>query len=75
MGMGVFRWARYPCGDCPLSGEVVKDDPEQYGPFLEGHLAHKQFPPPRTIQQAYAWDPTVVLRGRKFRMGEVYVPL
>ena len=33
--------------------------------------AHKKPPPPRTLQWAYAWGPTVVLGGGQFLMSEV----
>ena len=32
-------------------------------PRLQGYLAHKKQPPPRTLQKAYAWGPMVVLGG------------
>ena len=30
---------------------------------VQGYLAHKKRPPPRTLQKAYAQGPTVVLGG------------
>ena len=38
---------------------------------LQGYLAHKKMPPPRTLQEAYAWGPTVVLGGGRFLVSEV----
>ena len=40
-------------------------------PGLQGYLAHKQPPPPRTLQQDYAEGPTEVLGGGCFLMSEV----
>ena len=31
--------------------------------LVQGNLAHKKVPPPRTLQQAYAQGPAVVLGG------------
>jgi len=34
------------------------------GPFVvQGYLANKEHPPPRTLQQDYTWGPLVVLGG------------
>ena len=30
---------------------------------VQGYLAHKNLPPPRTLRQAYAYGPMVVLGG------------
>ena len=38
---------------------------------LQGYLAHKKLHPARTIQQAYASGPMVVLGGWAFLMSEV----
>ena len=38
---------------------------------IQGHLAHKKVHPPRTLQQACDWSPTVMSGGGQFRMGEV----
>jgi len=38
---------------------------------LQGYLAQKKLPPPITLQQACAQDPTVVLGGWQFLMSEV----
>jgi len=37
----------------------------------QGYLAHKKTPPPRTLQQAEAWDPTIVLGGVRVPVSEV----
>ena len=31
--------------------------------MLQGHLAHKKLPPPRTLEKAYAQGPMVVIEG------------
>ena len=36
---------------------------------LQGYLAHKKPPHPRTLQKAYAWGPTVLLGGGAFSYG------
>ena len=38
---------------------------------VQGYLAHKKLPPPRTLPQAYAQGPRVVLGGGLFLMSEV----
>ena len=38
---------------------------------LQGHLAHKKQQPPRTLQQAHAYGPSVVLGGSQFLMSKV----
>ena len=38
---------------------------------LQGYVAHKKQPPPRTLKWAYAQGPTVALGGGKFLMSEV----
>ena len=38
---------------------------------VQGYLAHKKLPPPRILQQAYAWGPRAVLGRVKFLMSEV----
>jgi len=38
---------------------------------LQGYVAHKKQPPPRTLQQDYAWGPIVLLREGSFLMSEV----
>ena len=38
---------------------------------MQGYLAHKKPPPPRTLPQAYAWGPTAALRGARFLISEV----
>jgi len=41
---------------------------------LQGYLAHKKLPRPRTLQQAQAWGPPVLLRGGQLLMSEVPLP-
>ena len=44
------------------------------GPYcrvLQGYLANKKTPSPRTLQQAYAYGPRAVPRGVRFLMSEV----
>ena len=38
---------------------------------LQGYQTHTKLPHPRTLQQAYAQGPTVVLGRRQFLMGKV----
>ena len=54
-----------------LSGRVKM--PRRHLPtsLLQGNLAHKKLLPRKTLQQAYAQDPTVVPAGGQFLMGEV----
>ena len=40
-------------------------------PRVPGNLADKKTPPPRTLQQAYAQGPVVVLGGGRFLISEV----
>ena len=42
---------------------VVRDRATPCDHQLQGYLAHKKTPPPRTLQWAYVYCPTVVLRG------------
>ena len=42
----------------------------KHGAAEQGNLAHKKLPPPRTLQQAYAQCPTVVLWEGQFLMSE-----
>ena len=51
-GVGEFR-------ECNLQGGLV-----WAMPVIQGYLAHKKTPPPRTLQFAYAWGHMVVLRGK-----------
>ena len=45
-------------------------------PRLQGHLAHKKLPPPKTLQQVYAQGPTVVLGwGARYCERGTPVPL
>ena len=37
----------------------------------QGYLAHKNHPPPRTLQKDNTWGPIVVLGGGLFLVGEV----
>ena len=46
-----------------------------YRIVLHGYLAQKKQGPPRTLQQAYASSPVVVLGGWAFCMSEVQVRL
>jgi hypothetical protein len=49
---------------CTASDDVRgQDAPRQGRVPLQGYLAHKKPPPPRTLQQAYAYGPVVVLGG------------
>ena len=45
--------------------------PEEIGSRLQGYLAHKKLPPPRTLNvpQAYAYGPRGVLGGWAFSYG------
>ena len=38
---------------------------------LQGYLAHKKHPPPRTLQWDYTYGPMVILGGVLFLMSEV----
>ena len=38
---------------------------------VQGYLAHKKLPPPRTLQWADAYGPRAVLGGGQFLMSEV----
>jgi len=42
---------------------VQADAPAGAAEALQGYLAHKKTPPPRTLQEPYAWGPMVVLGG------------
>ena len=37
---------------------------------LQGYLAHKKPRPPKTLQEDYAYEPTIVLGGGRFLMSE-----
>jgi len=59
MGVGVFSWARYPCSEGNTFYSVA---PSTTGvPRLS-----ESAPPRRTLAEAYAYGPTVVLGGVAF---------
>jgi len=68
------------CGKC-TDNNVTKQPPSPSPPLdnpsssqqrlTQGYLAHKKTHPHRTLQQAHAQGPMVVLRERSFRMSEV----
>jgi hypothetical protein len=45
--------------------------PKRFASALQGYLAHKKAPPPRTLQHAHASGPMLVLGGGRFLMSEV----
>ena len=45
--------------------------PAQGHTSVQGYLARKKIPHPRTLQQAYAYEPVIVLGGGRFLMSEV----
>ena len=55
------------------AGSQVLDscDPAISAAEVQGHLAHKKVPPPRTLHQAYAQGPVVVLGEGLFLVSEV----
>ena len=65
---------------CPLTGSSVYGSGEEgleslSAPVgeceaLQGYLAHKKLPPPRTLQQDHASTPAVILWGKQFLMSK-----
>ena len=49
----------------------MRGTPVATGTGVQGYLARKKTPHPRTLQQDYAKDPTLVLGGGRFLMIEV----
>ena len=65
---GLFADAIYNKGEVSAYAGSIENRKDL---TLQGYVAHKKPPPPRSLQYAYAWGPMVVLGCGRFLVNEV----